>query len=694
MNLNPEKDKANVARFLNNRRPPTRSRISKRMDLDDEFTFDKPSITYDKGEENKNEINIPISKIDDNFEVNGFAENHLTNGVLEQSGHEKLEKKKSISDENLSSSLYSEAGKIDEKENSDPWIRTKIRRSFQHPPRCKKKEENEPEKITSGKCELEHVLQKVLRRKGDFESLVKPSVAPEPQKPFPSWRRKSFVTEETLKETKQKLRHLSIDKRYVKNDKEDIDDGICTESKGNSDKEDEKTDANGEFINTSVAENQLTGSLESRNINKSDDWFDRRKSYGFEPVHAQQRNIAASLNSTPKTNLSTDSGICRSSELELVSTPIIKKLTEASEDRARTIVEEVSKFHEPIVKKDVSELLQKFERNDKPRTGSTVVTLMEEPKIKILDSFESKKEHFKTGKVLEAIRSFEKNTCNGDIFEPSSSTKTNAYFLEQMAEKPKSSLLSTDQDILSKRHSIACDDTKYMASTFTKPEVKLSEKNPSAPKTTIINVNNFETADASLPIVDNDAKKPKKVEFSKTEVHFAAAEPGKIKIVETNEKPPPANLYRRKKRSVSASPKVNLPQTKFGDYEKSLLNDKCQEKANDGVSKNGSTKTKADNVNDYNSQYTSTTSDNGLAVTICSMKPTDYRRASWSVVENALFPQAENKTGYSTKINFDGGGATVVAGAKSQQYEKARKSFTDLSEIKDKDCNLGEYIFF
>nr|CAD7400067.1 unnamed protein product [Timema cristinae] len=78
-------------------------------------------------------------------------------------------------------------------------------------------------------------------------------------------------------------------------------------------------------------------------------------------------------------------------------------------------------------------------------------------------------------------------------------------------------------------------------------------------------------------------KKTKRVEFCKTEVHFAA-EPGRFNIVETDEKPPPNNMFRRRRRNTPSTlsgqesdpNKSNLPQIRFGDslYEKTLLSSK------------------------------------------------------------------------------------------------------------------------
>lgn len=86
----------------------------------------------------------------------------------------------------------------------------------------------------------------------------------------------------------------------------------------------------------------------------------------------------------------------------------------------------------------------------------------------------------------------------------------------------------------------------------------------------------------------NHMKKNKRVEFCKTEVHFAA-ESGKFNIVETDEKPPPSNNFRRRRRShpvtnngtdnsstsnsLQVAQKPPLPELRFGDttYEKEML---------------------------------------------------------------------------------------------------------------------------
>ncbi|XP_032453282.1 uncharacterized protein LOC100119361 isoform X8 [Nasonia vitripennis] len=76
----------------------------------------------------------------------------------------------------------------------------------------------------------------------------------------------------------------------------------------------------------------------------------------------------------------------------------------------------------------------------------------------------------------------------------------------------------------------------------------------------------------------NGSKPVKKVEFCKTEIHFAA-DSGKVNIVETDGKPPPTNKFRRRKRkdalgaANSNSQKSNMPLVHFGDtsYEKYIF---------------------------------------------------------------------------------------------------------------------------
>uniref|UniRef100_A0ABD2WMH8 Uncharacterized protein n=1 Tax=Trichogramma kaykai TaxID=54128 RepID=A0ABD2WMH8_9HYME len=86
------------------------------------------------------------------------------------------------------------------------------------------------------------------------------------------------------------------------------------------------------------------------------------------------------------------------------------------------------------------------------------------------------------------------------------------------------------------------------------------------------------------PTTTIGTKKPvKKVEFCKTEIHFAP-DSGKVNIVETDGKPPPTNKYRRKRRNNNGNAlngnaqknNGNKPLVHFGDtsYERCILNGK------------------------------------------------------------------------------------------------------------------------
>ncbi|XP_014214041.1 uncharacterized protein LOC106643413 isoform X2 [Copidosoma floridanum] len=83
---------------------------------------------------------------------------------------------------------------------------------------------------------------------------------------------------------------------------------------------------------------------------------------------------------------------------------------------------------------------------------------------------------------------------------------------------------------------------------------------------------------SSAPVLAN-GKPVKRVEFCKTEIHFAP-DSGKVNIVETDGKPPPTNKFRRRRRNNNAPPMANgalqksdLPLVHFGDtsYEKFIF---------------------------------------------------------------------------------------------------------------------------
>ena len=90
-----------------------------------------------------------------------------------------------------------------------------------------------------------------------------------------------------------------------------------------------------------------------------------------------------------------------------------------------------------------------------------------------------------------------------------------------------------------KRHSIAVDESRYVDEHCrTSNERKIS----------LVNLNGAHIVDRSSS--SNDGRH-RKVEFCKTEIHFAA-DSGRVNIVETDGKPPPTSNFRRRKR-ISAS---------------------------------------------------------------------------------------------------------------------------------------------
>lgn len=88
-----------------------------------------------------------------------------------------------------------------------------------------------------------------------------------------------------------------------------------------------------------------------------------------------------------------------------------------------------------------------------------------------------------------------------------------------------------------KRHSIAVDESKY---------VKDSK--------TLINLNGLTASKewTANNVLDENNRRSKRVEFCKTEVHFAA-ESGRVNIVETDGKPPSTNNFRRRRRTSANS---------------------------------------------------------------------------------------------------------------------------------------------
>ncbi|XP_069963091.1 pneumococcal serine-rich repeat protein isoform X1 [Bactrocera oleae] len=116
-----------------------------------------------------------------------------------------------------------------------------------------------------------------------------------------------------------------------------------------------------------------------------------------------------------------------------------------------------------------------------------------------------------------------------------------------------------DEDLL-KRHSIAVDESQYVRDNLRKTsQVHLNgfyEPVEPTAKTTLQlsrfehNAESNQGINAGSTLFQRTQNAQKRVEFCKTEVHFAA-ESGRVNIVETDGKPPPTNNFRRRRRTTS-----------------------------------------------------------------------------------------------------------------------------------------------
>lgn len=238
------------------------------------------------------------------------------------------------------------------------------------------------------------------------------------------------ITADSLKEIRRRLKKLDL----YKDDLGSID----------------------EHFNQKTQLEQNSKSLELRKNRErgdcnTEDWLNRRKSYGFEKMHQP----AETFNGIES---STDSGLGRSSDLASNWSPTV--------DSQRTIIT----------------------FGDKTKPATTSISLFSNPK------------------------------------SPESS------------EKPIPMRRSiTDKKDELKRHSIAVDESRYVDEHCrTSNDRKIS----------LVNLTGTQNVDR---LSSNDGRQ-RKVEFCKTEIHFAA-DSGRVNIVETDGKPPPTSNFRRRRRT-------------------------------------------------------------------------------------------------------------------------------------------------
>lgn len=395
-------------------------------------------------------------------------------------------------------------------------------------------------------------------------------------------KRHSFITVESLKEVKGRLRRLSspIDDFYGSKPKDDdLDDGIASEDNSVMKNEKMPITSGVSRVRSYVygMETMLgsrkpvlgTGSLESRtsgklnsSVNRSEDWYNRRKSYGFEQVHNQNDQI--SLHSKSKIESSTDSGICRSTEIVPPASKTAQLLNKFSRDITKSVDSDNS--HKEVYNGSSTIInvgLDKYEnKNEYNRKDHNELINLWNRRASFNSIDKSKPKDSEQVTITIPIVSEETSNINRKLYH------------RQFSENSSVSIEQLDTDL--KRHSIAVDESKYVSRSENKfPYVQLrrtsliiGDKND---KTDVINTEEEE--------INSNNRKPKKVEFCKTEVHFAA-ESGRVNIVETDEKPPPTNNFRRRRRNsgiinnqTSDENKNGLPLIHFGDtnYEKQLF---------------------------------------------------------------------------------------------------------------------------
>ncbi|GAB0095445.1 hypothetical protein DMENIID0001_108320 [Sergentomyia squamirostris] len=446
--------------------------------------------------------------------------------------HGALNRGKSVSNEDLA----------DDDPEPCEWKRvSKIRRSLQYP------KVTSPAKYSSRPLDLPENLVSVSRLRQELEngrrldlamrnnhvdlaaldSILKGAPDPDHKSETKTTKKATFITAESLKEIRGKLRKLSDESLY-KDDilvqiDEEVKNGVNGQLEEHTDglenntiMNESRTDAiqqpstyahlatttpSGGFVFRPKAPmaNGNSNSLQSRNKVKdlaTNEWHYRRKSYGFEKMTPPPESM------TSRMETSTDSGIGRSGEIASSWSP-----TENT-------------------------------------TRGTVISLAGD------DGKEA------VGKATSVTILSNGGTQINSIVTP---LRPNSIYFNGKTDDVK-------------RHSIAVDESKYVKDTVRRTF------EPSTMKTSSVHINGSPLSDSK---VEEELRKgQKRVEFCKTEVHFAA-ESGRVNIIETDGKPPPTNNFRRRRRSSGGSIgstyleaiKSGVPLTHFGDSEQTTTPD-------------------------------------------------------------------------------------------------------------------------
>ncbi|XP_050498953.1 uncharacterized protein LOC114337513 isoform X3 [Diabrotica virgifera virgifera] len=512
------------------------------------------------------------------YEIESVSSENNNSNSNTVNGHTNLVRTKSSSSDDISLIPEKDTNgnksieDLEDLEQLQTWRRTsKIRRSLQFPKQASKPSSPKPvdlpeslgnvrkirEELEKGRRlntalrnnsvdldALDQILQSISSSSSDKASEDLDLELSKKQK------RNSFVTVESIQEIKGRLRKTSSptnDIYKVNGKDDDPDDGIVTEETSPI-KENEMPLVENSRVRSYVYGMEAllnkkpgigTGSLESRvkliPTNKNEDWYNRRKSYGFEKVHNHNDSQSSiSLKNKNFVESSTDSGICRSTEIVV---PVKKngfKENEFSSDEQN----------------DLEQKYNEYDNNSKHQLGQVkriASSFNQEDSSPTNKNENWKKSHFDWSNSPTELKS---TTITIPI-----SKNNNIVDL---------SWNDTDREQLKdiKRHSIAVDESKYVT----------RNNNNNSFRRISLALNDQVRPDDD----DNNMRKTKKVEFCKTEVHFAA-ESGKVNIVATDEKPPPTQNFRRRRRNSGSTMedfnKNGLPLLHFGDttFEKPLF---------------------------------------------------------------------------------------------------------------------------
>ncbi|XP_059220533.1 serine-rich adhesin for platelets isoform X3 [Stomoxys calcitrans] len=427
-----------------------------------------------------------------------------------------LQRSRSISTDDLSTEWD-----INGSENTEPaeWRRvSKLRRSFQSTttkqpqpsPTSARRPLDLPAcsvSVSKIRAELENGrrLNTVMKNNHvDLAALSSILNGPDSSKASPKLERSSFLTAESLKEIRGKLKKLSDESLY----KEDF--VINQQSASRELPEQDQIEVQAPTIRRSldrspdrysaatvkkdlgspvVEAKHTTNSLESRLKYKETnpiEWHLRRKSYGFEKMSPPDKSTMQRMDA------STDSGLGRSGELQNWSP------TQAA-------------------------------ANDSSRSGAVVVRF---------------------GERL--------NSSTASTTTTTSSAMQRRYRTQKSYDESENS--QEEDGGLNKRHSIAVDESKYVSDNGRQTtHVRLNgfpDSNSLGGATEGKFLLTTEISNSSSAFSQRGQQK--RVEFCKTEVHFAT-ESGRVNIVETDSKPPPTNNFRRRRsRSSSVGPLQSL----------------------------------------------------------------------------------------------------------------------------------------